>query len=74
MEVATFGGRGNWARFRVGITVGPNVNLTLGKRRGSEGDREGTVAGLAVDVEMSAAESGTDGGGTFPSPEFIVRG
>ena len=74
MEAATLGGWGTWADVRGGITVGPEVPSTLGKRRGSEGDGEGTVAGSAVDAEMSAAESGTDGGGACPSSDFIVRG
>ena len=45
MEVATLGGRKAWAGVRGGITVSPDDPLTLGERRGSEGDEEGTVAG-----------------------------
>ena len=37
-----------------------------------EGNGEGTVAGLAVDAEMSATEAGTDGGGAFLSLGFVV--
>ena len=74
MEMATLGVRGGWAGVRGGITVGPEVPSTLGERRGSEGDREGTMAGLAVDADISANEAGTDGGGALPSSDFIVRG
>ena len=74
MEVATLGGRGTWAGVSGGITVGPEVPSTLGGRMGSESDEEGTVVGSAVDVEMSAAEAGTDGGGAFHSSGFTVRG
>ena len=63
MDLETLSGRGTWAGVKGGITVGPEVPLMLGKRRGSEGDGEGTVAGSAVDAEISAAEDGTDGGG-----------
>ena len=63
IEVATLGGRGGWAGVRGGITVGPEVPLTLRERRGSEGDGEGTVAGSAVDADMSTAEAGTAVGG-----------
>ena len=50
----------------------PEVISTLGGRRGLEGNGEGTVAGLAVDAEMSATEAGTDGGGAFLSLGFVV--
>ena len=36
--------------------------------------QDGTVAGSAVDADISAAEAGTDDGGSFPSLDFIVRG
>ena len=74
MEVATLGGRGTWASVRGGTTVGPEVPSTSDEGRGSEGDGEGTVAGSVIDAEMSAVETGTDGGGAFPSSDFIVRG
>ena len=74
MKVATLGGRGIWAGVRRGITAGPKVPLTLCKRRGLEGDREGTVAGLEVDADIYATEARTKGGGAFPSSYFIVRG
>ena len=31
------------------------------------------MAGSEVDAEMSAANDGTDGGGEFPSLDFIVQ-
>ena len=74
IEVVTLGGRGAWAGVRGGITVGPEVPSTLGGRRGSESDGEDTVAGSAVDAEISAAEAGTDGRGVFSYAGFIVRG
>ena len=74
MEVATVGGWGTWDGVRGDITIGPEVPSTLGERRGSVGDGEGTVAGSTVDAEMSATKTGTDGGGAFPSSDFIVRG
>ena len=74
MEAATLGGRGTWADVRGGITVGPEVPSTLGKRRGSEGDGEDTMAGSAVDADISAAEDGTDGEGAFLYSGFIVQG
>ena len=37
-----------------------------------EGDLGGTVAGSAVDAEMSVAKAGTDDVGAFPSSDFIV--
>ena len=64
MEVATLGGMGTWAGIRGGITVE--------QEKGSEGDGEGTMAGSAIDSEMSVAEAETDGGGEFPSSGFIV--
>ena len=72
MEVATLGVRGTWAGVRGGITVGPEFPSALGEKRGSEGDGEGTLAGSAVDAEISAAEAGTDCGGAFLSFDFIV--
>ena len=71
MEVATLGVRGTWAGVRGGITVVPKVPLKLGRRRGLDGDGEGTVSGSAVDADMSANEAGIDRGGAFPSSGFI---
>ena len=39
-----------------------------------EGDQGGTVAGSAVDSDITAAEARTDNGGAFLSLDFIVRG
>ena len=39
-----------------------------------EGDQGGTVAGSAVDAEISAAKAGTDNGGAFLSSDFFVQG
>ena len=58
---------------RGGITLGPEVLLMLGGKRGSEGDVEGTVAGSTVDAQMSDAKDGMDSGGELPYLEFIVR-
>ena len=72
MEVATLGGRGTRDGVRGVINIIPEVPSTLGKIRVLEGDGEGTVAGLAVDTEMYAAEAGTDSGGALPPSGFIV--
>ena len=59
-------------------TIVPKVPLVLGGRSGSvggvEGDQGGTVAGSAVDADISAAEARTDDGGACLSSDFIVRG
>ena len=52
----------------------PKVSLKLGRRRGSEGDGEGTIAGLSVDAEISTAKIRMNSGGLILSSEFIVRG
>ena len=63
-----------WYRVRGSITVDPKAPLTLGGRRGLEGDGEGTVDVSAVDAEIYAVEAGTNGGRTFLSLGFIVQG
>ena len=73
LEVATLGRRGTWYSVILGITIGPEVPSTLGERRGLKVDVEGTVAGSAVDAEMSTAKARMDGGGAFLSSDFIVR-
>ena len=70
----TLGGKGTCAGIRGVIAVGPEVPSVLGDRRGLEGDGEGTVSVSEVDVEMSAVKSGTYGGGSLLSSNFIVLG
>ena len=41
---------------------------------GVEGDQGGTVAGSAVDADISAAKARTEDGGAFLSLDFIVQG
>ena len=38
------------------------------------GDGGGTVSGLAVDAEISSANTGTDVGGVLLSPDVIILG
>ena len=77
-EVVLLVGRMTWAGVIGCRTIFPKVTLVIGVIRDSvydgEGDQGGTVAGSAVYVEISAAETGTDGGGALPSSDFIVRG
>ena len=77
-EVVALRGRGVWSGVRGCSTIGPKVPSAPVDIRDSvgdvEGDLGGTVAGLAVDAEMYAAESGTDDGGVFLSLELIVLG
>ena len=74
LEVLTLSGR--VARDRVGgnITVGSKVSGYLDWSSTWFGDVEGTGDELDVDMDMSAADSGTDVGGAFPSLDFIIQG
>ena len=67
-----------WAGVKGCSTIVPKVRLVLGGRResvgGVEGDQGGTVAGSAVDADISAAKARTEDGGAFLSLDFIVQG
>ena len=73
-EVPTLGGRGDWAGVGAPITVDSEVAGTMAWGRTLVGDGGGTVAGSAVDAEISAARAGMDVGGAFPSSYVIIRG
>ena len=73
-EVLALGGRGTWYRVVGNISVSSKVAGTLAWSSTWGGDVGGTVSGSADNAEMSAAESGTDVRGEFPSLDVIIRG
>ena len=73
-EVLALGGRGNWDGVGGSITVFYEVAGTLAWGSTWGGDGGGTVAGSAVDAEMSTAEVRMDVGGELPPSDVIIQG
>ena len=68
------GDSGAWYGLGGPITIVSMVSGALDWARTWVDDGGGTVAGSAVDVEMSADEAGTDVGGSFSSSYVIIQG